>query len=599
VLPRTIVNDMDNDEEVQLRVALYLRVSTDEQVEKFGLPAQRSAIEGVIKSRGKLKDGRDAFVLAGKNYEYVDDISGSTEVDERPEFTRLKEDVLNAPAGQKPFDIVAVYKIDRFARKLSVLLDVLQFFKQYKIEFISSTESIDTSTPFGRAMLGIMGIIAELELETIKERTQRGRAQANLEGVFMGANTPYGYKKNKNGQLIILEDEAKIVKEIFRMFIVDKKMPQMIADTLQDLEVLSPDVSAIKNKKRKGVSRKLHGNYFWRPEKIREILSDEVYTGKLYYDKSKNNKPLPKSEWKESPHRHTAIVYGDLFELAKVRLQELADRKSLTQKKMEGHIYPLSGLLKCDHCKEFSQPGLPEMMSWTGGKKLISKNPLNHSYYYFCNRKNIKKFSKICPVVPIPAESIEEYVINFIKQLLSNPQAVYEYQKQLTSTKLNTKQLESDKEHFEGLLNALPLRKQALKEQHKNLIIDTQTLQKELNELNEKEKLYKEKMSEIDYKLSQATLSKGYEASLKQYAEKYGKSLNKVFEDKQELYELIHGLIYQITVFSRPRTSKDVIAGRKKENQFIPERIDIALNLPQNLLRELYTHKFGVRSAEL
>ncbi len=591
---------MDNDtDEVQLRVALYLRVSTDEQVEKFGLPAQRSAIEGVIKSRGKLKDGRDAFVLAGKNYEYVDDISGSTEIDERPEFTRLKEDVLNAPVGQKPFDIVAVYKIDRFARKLSVLLDVLQFFKQYKIEFISSTESIDTSTPFGRAMLGIMGIIAELELETIKERTQRGRAQANLEGVFMGANTPYGYKKNKNGQLIILEDEAKVVREIFRMFIVDKKMPQMIADTLREKVVLSPDSSAVKNKKRKGISRKLHGDYFWRPEKIREILSDEVYTGKLYYDKTKNNKPLPKSEWKESPHRHTAIVYSELFELAKVRLQELADRKSLTQKKMEGHIYPLSGLLKCDHCKEFSQPGQPDMMSWTGGKKLVSKDPVNYSYYYFCNRKNIKKFSKICPVVPIPADSIEEYVINFIKQLLSNPQAVYEYQKQLTSTKLNTKQLESDKEHFERLLNALPLRKQALREQHKNLIIDTQTLQKELNELSEKEKQYKEKMSEIDYKLSQATLSKGYEASFKQYAEKYGKSLDKAFDDKQELYELIHGLIYQITVFSRPKNSKDVIAGRKKENQFIPERIDIALNLPQNLLRELYTQKFGVRSAEL
>ena len=591
---------MENDsEEVQLRVALYLRVSTEEQVEKFGLPAQHSAIEGVIKSRGKLKDGRDAFVLAGKSYEYVDDISGSTEIDERPEFTRLKEDVLNAPAGQKPFDIVAVYKIDRFARKLSVLLDVLKFFKQYSIEFISSTESIDTSTPFGRAMLGIMGIIAELELETIKERTQRGRAQANLEGVFMGANTPYGYKKNKYGQLAVLEEEAKIVREIFRLFIIEKKMPQIIADKLKEKDILSPDASAVKNKKRKGVSRKLHGQYFWRAEKIRDILSDEVYTGRLYYNKSKNNKPLPKDKWEESPHRHTAIVYADLFELAKVRLQELADKKALTQKKLEGHIYPLSGLLKCDHCKEYSMPGKLEMMSWTGGKKLVSKEPLKYSYYYFCNRKNIKKFPTICPVVPIPADSLEEYVTDFIKQLLSNPQAVYEYQQQLTSTKLNISRLEADKEHYEGLLNSLPAKRQAVRVQHKELVIDTQTLQKEIDELNKKEKSYKDKLSETDYKLSQATLSKGYETSLKQYAEKYGKSLEKTTEDKQELYELIHGLIYQITVYSRPRNEKDVIAGRKKESQFIPERIDIALNLPQNLLRELYTHKFGVKSAEL
>jgi DNA invertase Pin-like site-specific DNA recombinase len=84
----------EKKEEVQLRVALYLRVSTEDQVEKYGLDAQRSAIEGIIKSRGKLKDGRDAVVLAGKNYEYVDEgISGTKELDDRPAFARLKEDI--------------------------------------------------------------------------------------------------------------------------------------------------------------------------------------------------------------------------------------------------------------------------------------------------------------------------------------------------------------------------------------------------------------------------------------------------------------------------------------------------------------------------
>lgn len=591
---------MENDkEEIQLRVAVYLRVSTEEQADKYGLDAQRASIEGMIKSKGKLKDGRDRMVLAGKNYEYVDDgISGTTKMEARPEFARLKEDIMNSP-DNRPFDMVAVYRIDRFARKLRILMDILNFFEEKDIEFISATESIDTSTPFGRAMLGIMGVIAELELETIKERTQKGRAQASLEGVYMGANTPYGYKKNKEGFLELFETEAKTVREIFRLFAIEKKMPQQIADKLRDEEVLSPDASAVKHHKRKGVSRKLHGQFFWRAEKIRDILSDDVYTGILYYDKTKGNKLLPKSEWKLSNRRHTPIVYDDMFELAKVRMQELSDRKALTQKKLEGHIYPLSGLLKCDHCKTFTTPDKSEMMTWTGGRKKLGKDSQNYSYYYFCNRKNIKKFSKICPVVPIPADSLEEYVINFVKQLLSNPQAVYEYQQQLTSSRLNVKKLESDHQHYTKLLNALPLRGQALKEQHANLIIDMKTLQKELKELNDKEKLYKNKLKEIGHKLSQASISKGYEVSLKEYAAKYGKSLEKAIDDKQELYELIHGLIYQITVYSRPRNEKDVIAGRKKGEQFIPERIDIALNLPQNLLRELYTHKFGVRSADL
>lgn len=495
--------------------------------------------------------------------------------------------------------MVAVYRIDRFVRKLRILMDILNFFEEKDIEFISATESIDTSTPFGRAMLGIMGVIAELELETIKERTQKGRAQASLEGVYMGANTPYGYKKDKEGFLELFEIEAKIVREIFRLFTIEKKMPQQIADKLRDEEVLSPDASAVKHHKRKGVSRKLHGQFFWRAEKIRDILSDEVYTGILYYDKSKGNKVLSKNEWKLSDRRHTPIIYDDMFELAKVRMQELSDRKALTQKKLEGHIYPLSGLLKCDHCKEFTTPGKPEMMTWTGGRKEHGKGSKKYSYYYDCNRKNIKKFSKICSVVPIPADSLEEYIINFIKVLLSNPQAVYEYQQKLTSTKLNIKKLESDHEHYTKLLNALPLRRQAIREQHSNLIIDTKTLQKEMTELDDKEKFYKDKLHDIGHKLSEANISKGYEVSLKEFAKRYGKSLESAINDEQELYELIHGLIYEITVYSRPRNEKDVIAGCKKGEQFIPERIDIALNLPQNLLRELYTHKFGVRSAEL
>ena len=188
---------MGNDKkDVQQRVALYLRVSTDDQVDKYGLDAQRTAIEALIKSKGQFEDGRDKMMLAGKAYEYIDDgISGTTKMDERPEFTRLKEDVLNAPRGQKPFDLIAVYRIDRFARKLKILMDILNFFEEYDIEFLSANESIDTSTPFGRAMLGIMGVIAELELETIKERTQKGREEANLKGVFMGSHPPYGYTK--------------------------------------------------------------------------------------------------------------------------------------------------------------------------------------------------------------------------------------------------------------------------------------------------------------------------------------------------------------------------------------------------------------------
>jgi hypothetical protein len=103
----------------------------------------------------------------------------------------------------------------------------------------------------------------------------------------------------------------------------------------------------------------------------------------------------------------------------------------------------------------------------------------------------------------------------------------------------------------------------------------------------------------MDNQLSQIDLSKGYEESFKLYAEKYGKSLDKVLNDHQELYDLIHRLVYQVIVYVRPRKDTDIIAGRKKEGQFIPDHIDIYLNLPQNLLRELVTQKFGVKHVNL
>ncbi len=589
-----------NKDEVQLRVALYLRVSTEDQVEKYGLDSQRVAIKGILQSRGKLKDGQDKMVLAGEAYEYVDDgVSGIKELDERPAFARLKEDILNAPEGHKPFDIVAVYRIDRFARKLRILMDVLQLFEQYKIEFISASESIDTSTPFGRAMLGIMGVVAELELETIRERTQRGREQAIQEGVFMGAHPPYGYRKDTDGRLITFPEEEKIVKQIFSLFTIEKLSPQKIADYLKDNEILSPDASAVKHGKRKGVSRKTNTPIFWRAERVREILADRIYTGVRHYNKTKGRKILPQSEWKISPHRHKPIILEGIFDLAQHTLTQFADRKVLIRKSDDSSTYLLSGLLKCSHCRTMVNPPESDMMSWTGDRKLIDKAEKRYSHYYHCNRKNRAKHSIICPVVPIPAEPLEEYVIEFVKQLLTNPKAAYEYQQQLASTKLNTKHLEASKDHYQGLLNALPLRRKSLREQHENGIIDTPTLLAKMKDLEGKEQEYIGKIKEIDYQLSQAELSKGYEETFKLYAKKYGKSLDKILNDRQELFDLIHRLIHQVVVYSRPRNESDVIAGRKKEGQFIPDHIDIYLHLPQNLLRELYTQEFGVKSDNL
>ncbi len=597
---------MEGNQEVTRRLAYYIRVSTDDQADKFGIPAQKEAVEAILRTKGKLRDGQPAMVFAGETHVYIDDgISGTSKLDERPGFAKLKEDYMLAPKGQKPFDTVAVFKIDRFARKLRILMDVIDFFEENGIEFISATESIDTSTPFGRAMLGIMGVIAELERENILDRTRRGREQANLLGVYMGANAPYGYQKDKEGRLSMFEDEAKTVGKIFDWFAVGGLTPQKIADTLTEQQILSPDASAVHYGKRKGRTRKTNPLSFWRMEMIRTILSDEVYVGTLFHSKSKKGKPLPKSEWKKSPHKHEPIIPRPLFEFVQKKLLDISNRKTITRAKEKGHLYLLSGLLKCDTCRKLGATKDSEM-SWTGGKDMIDRATKRYSYHYQCNRKNRKKFTTVCPVVPIPADGIEKYVIEFVKKLLNNPQATFEYQRSLDSSRLNIKRLRKQRETYQGLLDSLPQRKINILKQHELGAFDNLELQKRLEEIKVNETNSNKEIDKIDFEISKESLSKGYEASLELYAQKYGQTIEKLFieaetneEAKKELHDLIHMLIDRVIVYARPRTEKDSIAGRKKENQLIPDKIDIQLKLPQNLLQELITQKFGARNTNL
>ncbi len=589
---------MDDKVESQLKVALYLRVSTEDQGEKYGLSVQRTALENLINSKGLLKDGKPKMVLAGEEYVYVEDgISGTVELEERPAFARLKEDYTRTSKDNRPFDVVAVYRIDRFARKLRILTNVLSYFEKYNIEFISASESIDTSTPFGRAMLGILGVIAELERDVIVERTQKGREEAIRAGVYMGANAPYGYKKDEHNRLAIHEDEAKHVKAIFNYFVVNKYPPQKIADLLKDQKVLTPDASAVINGKRKGEIKRTTSSYFWRADSIREILRDKVYLGIRYYGKTAKGMKLAEDQWKVSEYRHPAIILPAIFDLATEGLKTLTDRKNLTARKENDYVYLLSGLLKCDNCKQ-AEGGKTIMKSWTGGKKRRSKDG-NISYYYFCNKKNNMKFETQCSVLPISANELEAYIFSFIRQILTNPFALFQYQKSLTSKRLEVNELQKNKEEFVKLLNAVPNRKSSILTLFEDGYISKKEMDERLKTLSEDKKRYEDELARINHRLGQEELSRGYEESFKVYAEKYGAGLENIMNDRKQLFGIIHDLIHQITVYSRPTTDKDTIAGRKKENQFIPDRIDIQLNLPQDLLRELYVQKFGVRTDNL
>lgn len=150
-----------------MRAAIYARVSTANNGQDPTL--QTRELREYLERRG--------WELAG---EYVDiGFSGSKE--KRPELDRLMAD-----AHRRRFDVVAVWKFDRFARSVSHLLRALETFRALGIEFVSLSEQIDTSTPMGKMVFTILGSVAELERSMIVERVRAGLRNARAKGKHLG-----------------------------------------------------------------------------------------------------------------------------------------------------------------------------------------------------------------------------------------------------------------------------------------------------------------------------------------------------------------------------------------------------------------------------
>ena len=190
------------------RVAIYARVSTQEQaLEGVSIEAQLAALKAYAKSQ-------DWEVID----EYIDGgYSGGT--DDRPAFKRLLLD-----AGQKRFNIIAVCKLDRFFRNLRLLLNHLYGLEQLGIKFVSTQEGLDTSTPYGKFAVQIMGVIAEFERGRIGERVRDSRRYLISVGNWPGGRTAYGYRwlaEERKWELI--PEEAEVVRRIYDLYI-DKKL---------------------------------------------------------------------------------------------------------------------------------------------------------------------------------------------------------------------------------------------------------------------------------------------------------------------------------------------------------------------------------------
>ncbi len=187
------------------KVALYVRVSTEGQAEEgYSIEAQKKMLEAWCVSKGF------------DNYEfYVDPAYSGSNLD-RPSLTQLIDEIKKGKISH-----VVVYKLDRLSRSqkdtLYLIEDVLNL---NNTSFVSLTENMDTSTPIGRAMLGIISAFAQLERENIKMRTRMGMKERVKDGLWMGGGKiPFGYDYDKEKGVLVPNSDSTTVKKIYEMFL--------------------------------------------------------------------------------------------------------------------------------------------------------------------------------------------------------------------------------------------------------------------------------------------------------------------------------------------------------------------------------------------
>jgi site-specific DNA recombinase len=238
------------------KAALYTRVSTEDQAkEGFSLDAQLEKLRAYCTARD--------WKIIG---EYVDDgYSGRNT--RRPAYKKLLEDI-------RKWDMLLVIKMDRIHRNSKNFMLMMENLKKVNKEFVSMTESLDTSTAMGRFVMDIIQRIAQLESEQIGERVYDGMAQkARTNGGALGFNIPYGYNY-VNNELIINKNESTVVKKIFDLYLEGKSM-HGIAEYLNDTK--------IPTKKKK----------IWRSQTISKILKNPLYCGTFHWDEYKHEKVYP------------------------------------------------------------------------------------------------------------------------------------------------------------------------------------------------------------------------------------------------------------------------------------------------------------------
>jgi site-specific DNA recombinase len=343
------------------RVACYLQISTDENHQPFSLGAQESRL--------------GAFVASQPGWEqvktYTDQFSGAYA--ERPALDQALRD---ARLGR--YDILLVYRVDRFARSLKVLVGLLEELESAGGAFRSATEPIDTSTPTGRMLVQLLGVVAEFERATIIDRVVAGMERKAARGGWPGGAVPYGLRLDDDKHLAIEASEFPLVERIFARYGTERAGGATIASELN------------------AEGRRTRSGRRWSPQAVLFLLLNRSYLGEVTF---RDGCHLP-----DEP-----LIDLALFERAQALL---AERGECYDRRMT-HAHPdylLTGLITCGRCGR----------NYVG----VAAAGRGHRYRYYACFTRQRYGKDACTGERIRAHVLEAVVLDAVCDLYADPDLI-------------------------------------------------------------------------------------------------------------------------------------------------------------------------------
>lgn len=419
---------------------LYLRVSTEMQVDGYSLEAQKNCLKKFAE--------REELVIAGV---YEDAGKSGKSIEGRPAFRRMLSDI---ESGAE-IDYVMVYKLSRFGRNAADILNSLELLQTYDVNLICIEEGIDSSQTSGKLLISVLSAVAEIERENILEQTMNGRREKARQGKWNGGPAPYGYMI-KDEILSINEEEAEIVRTIYDKYVNTRLGYSGIAKYF--------NLQGIRKTPRKESDIEEFSAHF-----IQLLIDNPVYCGKIAYGRrSKERVKGKKNEYKLVKQKEYCLVDGQHEGIISEELWQKAQEKRLatgikySSKLGKERAHLLTGIIKCPKC---GCGMYANRVCWT--KK---DGTYKEVMYYSCSRNKQSRGRHCDYSANLKKTDIEPLVVEVIKKLVQDEEFAVEIKRrigvQVDTDKIDTelfnyenklKEVEANKSRLEREIDTLPL----------------------------------------------------------------------------------------------------------------------------------------------